>query len=402
MFGKQKRFANMGAVGRDTSQFIDETIEKQQEIKKSWSTRRPKTMAVSNPKPAAKAGDKQEPIAVLPTKPSAIFNDEGRRGGLSAYWFPLLCAAAVISVSIWTFWPASDPKPVVPAPVVNVVDKSAAASAPAADKAPAAVEKSAEKTEKTETRPAFDIVRVESGGAIVVAGRYLPGGNISVKINKKIVATIKADKNGEFVYSPKNKLKPGNYAVRLLVDKSESDVVFLYVDERADQSLSLLMTGKSSRVLQAPKNLADGALAVSKIDYVANKRLIVQGRALPRLRVSVSLNDKLLGMTRVSDHKNFGLGAGVGELKPGEKYSLSVRLHDAEDNVVGKVDHEFTMPEMTAADETFYVVRRDDCLWVIAKNFYGKGIQFSIIVAANDIKNPNLIYPNQKFKIPVK
>jgi nucleoid-associated protein YgaU len=57
---------------------------------------------------------------------------------------------------------------------------------------------------------------------------------------------------------------------------------------------------------------------------------------------------------------------------------------------------------MTKADETFYVVRRDDCLWVIARNFLGRGIQFSIIAAENNIKNPDLIYPNQKFKIPIK
>jgi hypothetical protein len=248
----------------------------------------------------------------------------------------------------------------------------------------------------------FDVVRVESDGAVVIAGRFSAGKNVSILINKKIVATIAANADGEFVYAPKNKLKPGNYTVQLVSGDAKSDKVFLYIDQKPDQSVSLLMNEKGSRILQAPSKLADGALVVSKIDYIANKRLVVQGKALPRLRVSLSLNDKLMGMARVSDHKNFGLGAGVGELKPGEKYKLSVELHDGRNNTVATIEHDFTMPEMTGADETFYVVRRDDCLWIIARNFLGKGIQFSIIAAENNIKNPDLIYPNQKFKIPVK
>jgi hypothetical protein len=396
MFGREKkRFSDMGKVSSDTNPIIDEAIEKQQEIKKSWAGRRPKTLAVSNPNPKAKP-DKVEPIAVLPAKPSSIFNDDAKRGGIGAYWFPLLCAAAVISVAIWTFWPKKTAveKPNIPEPTINIVE-----NVPAKPKAEVKDQKPIVQDSKA---PTFDIVRVESNGAIVVAGRWTPNEKVSISINKKIVATIQANKDGEFVYSPKNKMKPGNYAVQLVSDKAKSGVVFLYVDEKADQSLSLLMTDKSSKVLQAPKTLKDGAFVVSKIDYIANKRLVVQGKGLPKLRVSMSLNDKLMGMTRVSDHKNFGLGAGVGELKSGEKYVLSVKMHDAENKIVASIDHNFTMPEMTGADETFYIVRRDDCLWVIAKNFLGKGIQFSIIATENNIKNPDLIYPNQKFKIPVK
>jgi nucleoid-associated protein YgaU len=395
MFNKKKRFDDMGEVKRDTSQIIDENIERQQEIKKSWAGRRPKTLAVSNPKPTAKT-DTAEPIAVLPTKPSSIFNDDGKKGFLSAYWFPLLCAAAVVSVAIGTFWPAaktngSNP---VPEPVVKTVEPER--------KAEVAAVKKPDDIAKATDRPSFDIARIENNGAIVIAGRFKPNKSISISINKKIVSTMAANGEGEFAYAPKNKLKPGNYTVQILSGEAKSDKLFVYVDEKPGQSVSLLMNANGSRVMQAPSKLADGALAVSKIDYIANKRLVVQGKALPRLRVSLSLNGRLMGMARVSDHKNFGLGAGVGELKPGEKYNLSVKLHDGRNNVVATVDHSFTMPEMTKADETFYVVRRDDCLWVIARNFLGRGIQFSIIAAENNIKNPDLIYPNQKFRIPIK
>ena len=49
-----------------------------------------------------------------------------------------------------------------------------------------------------------------------------------------------------------------------------------------------------------------------------------------------------------------------------------------------------------------YVVVRGDCLWTIAKRYYGSGPLWPRIYDANrsQIKNPNLIYPGQRFVIP--
>ncbi len=49
-----------------------------------------------------------------------------------------------------------------------------------------------------------------------------------------------------------------------------------------------------------------------------------------------------------------------------------------------------------------YTVKRGDCLWNIAKRFYGNGSKYTTIYNANrdKIKNPNLIYPNQVLWIP--
>ena len=57
-----------------------------------------------------------------------------------------------------------------------------------------------------------------------------------------------------------------------------------------------------------------------------------------------------------------------------------------------------------APKEVNYTVVRGDCLWNIAKKdqFYGNGFAWPMIYRANrdQIKNPNLIYPKQVFKIP--
>ena len=49
-----------------------------------------------------------------------------------------------------------------------------------------------------------------------------------------------------------------------------------------------------------------------------------------------------------------------------------------------------------------YTVQKGDCLWNIAKKFYGNGAKYTVIYNANKdkIKNPNLIYPGQVLTIP--
>lgn len=57
-------------------------------------------------------------------------------------------------------------------------------------------------------------------------------------------------------------------------------------------------------------------------------------------------------------------------------------------------------PEPTASQS--YTVVTGDCLWNIAKYFYGDGSKYTVIYNANTdkISNPNLIYPGQVLTIP--
>lgn len=52
--------------------------------------------------------------------------------------------------------------------------------------------------------------------------------------------------------------------------------------------------------------------------------------------------------------------------------------------------------------ETTYTVQKGDCLWNIAKKFYGNGSKYTKIYEANKdkIRNPNLIYVGQVLVIP--
>lgn len=62
-----------------------------------------------------------------------------------------------------------------------------------------------------------------------------------------------------------------------------------------------------------------------------------------------------------------------------------------------------TAPAAPPAEETvYYEVKPGDSLSKIAKHFYGNAMKYPVIFEANRevIKNPDLIYPGQKLRIP--
>lgn len=59
--------------------------------------------------------------------------------------------------------------------------------------------------------------------------------------------------------------------------------------------------------------------------------------------------------------------------------------------------------EQQKVSQKVYTVKKGDCLWNIAKAYYGNGAKYTTIYNANKNvigKNPNLIYPGQKLVIP--
>lgn len=378
-----KQNNNMGKIKRSTDDLINEAIARQSDWQEN---RREYTRVFLKSLNMFARPSKRKQLENQSVEVKDVESARNRHGTLRAYWFPIVCALLVIFIAIWVMFirGATQPRvvvvPVVPEPTVQKVNDEF-------------------------NVPTFDIVRIEKDGDIVIAGRWLPYQNISIVVNNKIVATERTDYAGEFVYTSSYAWGPGNYTIALLGAEPEvksSDRVFVYIsDKGADNSVSLLMTKEGSTLLQAPAMLRDGDLSVSKIDYLDTGRVVVSGDGLPRLRVSLSLNDKYMGFARVSDHKHFGLGADVGELESGKEYELVVRMHDGDGRTVGSVVHKFVMPEMTGDDDTYYTVRRGDCLWIIARNFMRRGILFSIIAERNAIANPDLIYPKQLLQIPV-
>ena len=193
---------NIGKTKRSTDDMINGAIDKQQ----SWLNRRRRFTRAFLNRFNGKAAVKET------TKIKTTTKTNRNKTVLHDYWFPVVCALLVILVAVFVMLfkintPVKVVVPPVPEPIVKPVKQAVSV-------------------------PTFDLVRIEKGGNIVVAGRCSHETNVSVIMNKRVVATEHTNMDGEFVYAPKTALKPGNYVISLIdSDKNikSEDSVFVYV-----------------------------------------------------------------------------------------------------------------------------------------------------------------------------
>ena len=82
--------------------------------------------------------------------------------------------------------------------------------------------------------------------------------------------------------------------------------------------------------------------------------------------------------------------------------SLKTSTSTTNKKPVPKKEKKVTSTLKASSAKRTYTVKRGDCLWKIARSFYGNGALYTRIYDANTnkIANPNLIYPGQVFVIP--
>ncbi len=289
--------------------------------------------------------------------------------------------------------------------------------------------------------PSFDVVRISRGGTGVIAGRAAPGAKVAILVNGKTVGEVTADARGEWVFILEEPLLPGTAELSLkavLPDRpaqsdsgttnqpeaqrtvESDDVVVVSIPERveperfaADRKNGVLavLTPKNgdgaSRVLQRPGSAAPGEigeqLAVDTIDYGEDRIPVFAGRGVPRAVVRVYLDNVYLGDVRVDDAGYWELAAGQ-SLSDGEHVLRLDQLLPGSDNVELRVLQPFSTgaaPDPARARQAV-VVRPGNTLWGIARKLYGRGVRYTLIFQENaeQIADPDLIYPGQVFKVP--
>lgn len=141
--------------------------------------------------------------------------------------------------------------------------------------------------------------------------------------------------------------------------------------------------------------------------------IIAKSRLLENIRGAVSLTVKVKGDTRHVAARNIlvsGLGKADGKYfvervthskNSGGVYTCSIRAHPCVTHTEISASKE---PIRASSKGATYTVVKGDCLWNIAKKFYGKGSKYTLIYNANKgiIKNPSLIYPGQVLTIPAE
>jgi nucleoid-associated protein YgaU len=148
-----------------------------------------------------------------------------------------------------------------------------------------------------------------------------------------------------------------------------------------------------------------GALSLDTVDYDNHGDIIVGGHAEPGAEVRVYLDNGLLGRALAG-------ADGRWELRPDQPvppglHTLRADQLNADSKVTARVETPFERAAPTDLAETAstansIVVQPGNSLWRMARRSYGSGWQYSVIYEANkdQIRDPDLIYPGQVFKLP--
>ena len=266
--------------------------------------------------------------------------------------------------------------------------------------------------DKEPALPRFDIVYVTRSGYATIAGRAKPGAIINVYANGEDLAEVEAENDGSWALATDTPLAAGPVELSLsmttedgLTIRSEETVV-IYVPERdGDLPLVLRTTpGGATEVLQDPRQQPEGLgpLTLDVIDYDDTGAVIFSGRADPNRMVQVFINRNMLGQTPSTEAGRWQLSPEA-QIRPGVYQLLIVQLDEN-----GRPQYAIELPFERASAEQIQlrdgkvIVQPGNSLWRIARRAYGRGAQYTIIYEANadQIRDPDLIYPGQIFEVP--
>ncbi len=273
--------------------------------------------------------------------------------------------------------------------------------------------------------PIFDVVRVGPNGDTVIAGRAVPGSSIEILENGKVIGTAQADANGEWVFIPTEPLQSGARSLSIIstlengnVIESIEEVVIMVPDGNqsdvaenlikkpgAQKALVLKFSNNAAnptQVLQKPGQASNFKLSVDTLDYNAEGRTVIGGKAPVGATVQVYLDNNLIGAV-IAD-KDGAWSLIPENLIPPGLYQMRADQVSENGKVVARVEYPFARSEdiTQMAEGTYVLVQPGNSLWRIARRVYGDGFSYTQIFQANDsqITDPDLIYPGQVFEVP--
>jgi nucleoid-associated protein YgaU len=289
-------------------------------------------------------------------------------------------------------------------------DAEVAEAEPATVETPTGAPTAEDEGPETLPLPRFDIVRVDRSGYAVVAGAATPGSQVELLANGEVLATTTAEADGNWVIDTQTPLAGGPVELALRMTAPDglvvtsSDTVIIYVPEReGDRPIVLRTTpGGATEILQrADDPVGDlGPLAIESIDYDEAGNVIFAGRADPNSVVEIFTNGTLIGQAPADEEGRWDLAV---TMAPG-RYILQIIQLGPDGRPVRAIEVPFEQASFDdiRLQDGNVIVQPGNSLWVIARRVYGTGYQYTVIYEANaeQIRDPDLIYPGQIFRLP--
>lgn len=247
--------------------------------------------------------------------------------------------------------PAPDPAkaPAAPEPATATIAVAPAStenatSQPAQQAAAQPAQQPAEATPDAAAKPngpSFDVLRVESDGSVVIAGKASQSADVDIISGARVLGSAKANAAGDFVIALDQALQAGDHQLVLRATGSDNKVatsaqtaIVSIPDNKKGQVLALVEEpGQASRMISMPSHIdtpvvvqpdqpapttkpaatpaddkpakkAEAPIAVEAVE-IEGGTIFVAGSAARGNRVSVYANDFLLGGSAVSSEGRF-------------------------------------------------------------------------------------------------
>ncbi len=284
--------------------------------------------------------------------------------------------------------------------------------------------------------PSFDTVRVETGGEAVIAGHAAPGTSVVAKLNGEVVATAMATADGSFVMIPEKALPVGAGALTLEtkingIVQSSAQTVAVAVKPKGEgeNTVAVIAPDAPTKIVQAPVTKSE-TVTLDAVDYGAAGNIQFAGRGTPNSAVRLYVDNIFLGEAKADAQGKWNFSGGttivagvyklrVDELAADGKVKSRIESPFKREDVVRAAQAATQMPKLEptpdapakVADAAAPVVPQPsqitiqpgDNLWVISRNIYGYGRQYTVLYEANKqiIKNPRMIFPGQIITAPL-
>lgn len=258
--------------------------------------------------------------------------------------------------------------------------------------------------------PYFDVIRVERNGYAVVSGYAEPNSEVVILANGDVIHRTPAGPDGGFADAIDTPLSAGpvQLGLRMITpdgrEITSENTIIIYVPESdADAPVVLRTTpGGATEIIQgADADVSDlSPLTIDSIDYDQAGNVIFSGRAEPNRQVQIFADRQPVGQTASDDDGRWTLSANI---RPG-RYTLQIIQLDENGRPAYAIEVPFeqaTLDNIVLKDGNV-IVQPGNSLWVISRKVYGEGQQYTVIYEANaeQIRDPDLIYPGQIFTLP--